>query len=81
MPPLQPLHSDATLSKPKLDKFRKWTDRQIIDSLQPGKPESLRVRPDGTIINGDHRIKVLRERGVDVNALPREVIAREEPGY
>jgi biotin operon repressor len=30
------------------------------------------VKPDGTIVQGNHRIEVLRERGVNVNQLPRE---------
>jgi hypothetical protein len=31
----------------------------------------LTVKPDGTIMNGNHRIRVLRDRGVDVDSLPR----------
>ncbi len=45
----------------------------LIDSLKPGKPGSLKVQPNGTIMDGHHRIHILRERGVDVDALPRDI--------
>ncbi len=77
MPPLQPLHPDSSLSKAKLNKMRTASTRDLIDSLRPGDPESLKARSDGTIINGHHRIKVLRERGIDVDALPREIVAAD----
>jgi hypothetical protein len=37
---------------------------------------ALKARPDGTIIDGHHRIKVLRERGIDVDGLPREMVRK-----
>lgn len=45
----------------------------------PGTEGSLKVRVDGTIMDGHHRIKVLRRRGGDVNGLPREIVVRPEP--
>ncbi|MGH7449843.1 MAG: hypothetical protein ACRENG_00705 [bacterium] len=48
----------------------------MIDSLKPGQPGSLKARPDGTMIDGHHRIKILQERGIDIDALPREVIPK-----
>jgi hypothetical protein len=44
----------------------------IVQSLQPGHPEALRVKADGTVMNGNTRLKVLEERGYNVNGLPRE---------
>ena len=38
---------------------------------------SLKVRPEGTILDGHHRIKILRDRGVDVDSLPRELIPQD----
>jgi hypothetical protein len=70
--PLKPLHSDRSLSQPKLDTFRKLSTDELIDSLFPGESGALKVKPDGTIMDGHHRIHVLRERGVEVDALPRE---------
>jgi hypothetical protein len=79
-PPLKPLHRDDQLIKGKLEKFEKASTDELVESLEPGKQGSLKVRPDGTMIDGHHRIKVLRGRGVDVDALPREVIPRQEIG-
>jgi hypothetical protein len=45
-----------------------------VNSLQLGQPEALKVKSDGRIMNGNMRIKVLEERGFDVNSLPREVL-------
>jgi hypothetical protein len=73
-PPLQPLHPDSSFSQAKLDEPAKASTPQLVASIEPGTPGSLKVRPDGTIIDGHHRIWILRERGVDVNALPREIV-------
>lgn len=70
--PLKPLHSESSLSRPKLAAFARLATEELVDSLRPGESGSLKVKPDGTIMDGHHRIYVLRERGVDVDALPRE---------
>ena len=75
-PPLKSLHAESSLSVVKLDIFRKLPTEEIVQSLRPGKPSSLKVRPDGTLMEGHHRVKVLRERGVDADSLPREVIPK-----
>jgi hypothetical protein len=59
-------------------KYGKSSTPALIDSLRPGQEGALKARPDGTIVDGHHRIKILRERGVDVDALPREIVARED---
>jgi ParB-like chromosome segregation protein Spo0J len=74
---LKPIHADSSLIQSKLDKYGKLSDRELIDSLKPGQLGSLKVRPDGTIVDGHHRIKILRDRGVDVDSLPREVIPQD----
>jgi hypothetical protein len=43
-------------------------------SLRPGLPEALKVKADGRILNCNTRIKVLDERGYDVDSLPREIV-------
>jgi hypothetical protein len=78
VPPLKPLHRDDQLIQGKLDKYDKASSEALLESLQPGKPGSLKTRPDGTMIDGHHRIKILRDRGVDVDALPREIFPKEE---
>jgi hypothetical protein len=75
-PPLRRLHeavyeTDRTALK-SLEYHRKRTTEEIIDSLRPGTLQPLIVKPDGTIIQGNTRIKVLGERGYPVNDLPRE---------
>jgi hypothetical protein len=76
-PPLKPLHSESLLVAAKLDQFNRISTEILLQTLLPGQKDSLKVRPDGTILDGHHRIKVLRSRGVDVDALPRDVIMRE----
>jgi hypothetical protein len=77
-PPLRRIHADQLLetgvSRIALEYWRQQPTADIVCSLQPGNVESLKVKPDGRIMNGNTRIKVLEERGVDVNGLPREVL-------
>lgn len=71
---LQPLHS--SLIKSKLDAFNKMSTDELKETLAPGQQNSLKARPDGTILDGHHRIHVLKSRGVDVDSLPREVVPK-----
>jgi hypothetical protein len=77
-PRLRRIHSDHTLesgaNRVALEYWRKQSTEDIVNSLQPGQPEALKVKSDGRIMNGNMRIKVLEERGFDVNSLPREVL-------
>lgn len=68
---LKPLHKQ--LKEPVLEHWRKKTTEEIVASLKPGEEESLKAAVDGTIMNGHHRLRRLRERGVDVLQLPREI--------
>lgn len=77
-PPLKSLHYDSSLIQAKLDQFSKMTNKELIDSLQPGRAGALKVRLDGTVIDGHHRIKILRDRGFDVDSLPREVMPKDQ---
>lgn len=72
-PPLRPLHRDKSLNKVKLAHFERLQSAELLRSLEPGQGNCLRVRPDGTMLEGHHRIHVLRGRGVDVDALPRQI--------
>jgi len=75
-PLLKSLHPDSSLSRAKLDQFDKLSNRELVDSLKPGQSGSLKAKPDGTMIDGHRRIKILQDRGVDVNSLPREIIPK-----
>ena len=75
-PPLTPLHPDEALLLLKLEQFRRLSTEELCKSLAPGQPGALKARMDGTIIDGHHRVKVLRERGIDVDRLPREIVRK-----
>jgi hypothetical protein len=77
LPPLVPLHSDESLSSAKLAIFERMSSEVLKDSLTPGREHSLKTRPDGTMLDGHHRIYVLRLRNENINALPREILATE----
>lgn len=77
VPPLTPTHPDSSLVRSKLDGYGRLTTPELIDSLRPGQVGSLKARPDGTIVDGHHRIRILRDRGVAVDSLPREIIPKE----
>jgi hypothetical protein len=77
MPPLRPLYPESSLSPAKLKNYAKASTPELIDSLKPGQDGALKARLDGTLIDGHHRIKILRDRGVDVDSLPREIITKE----
>jgi ParB-like chromosome segregation protein Spo0J len=77
-PPLQPVHSDDTLLPLKLADYARHATEELIDSLRPGNQHSLKTRPDGTILDGHHRVRILRDRGINVDDLPREVIEKED---
>ena len=74
--PLKPLHSDQSLSPAKLQEMERQTTDILEVSLRPGQPHCLKVRPDGTVLDGHHRIFILRKRGISVNDLPREIIEK-----
>ncbi len=77
-PPLKSLHEDDALSQTKIDRFSGLTTEELVESLKQGRSGSLKTRPDGTVIDGHHRVSVLKDRGVDVDSLPREIIPKEE---
>ncbi len=77
LPQLKPLHSDQTLSEAKLAFFERMTSESLKASLAPGLENCLKTRPDGTMLDGHHRIFILRRRNEDVDPLPREVIAQD----
>jgi|RhiMethySRZTD1v2_1073278.scaffolds.fasta_scaffold288834_2 hypothetical protein len=75
-PPLRRLHPDSTyerdqIAKGSLDYWRRQSTDKIVDSLKPGARRPLVVEADGTIRDGNTRIRVLQERGYDVDSLPR----------
>ena len=76
-PPLKPLHPDSSLNTAKLATIERLSTETLLASLVPGIPNCLKTREDGTILEGHHRIHVLRRRGVDVDILPREIMVKD----
>ena len=77
-PLLKFLHANEDLNLVKLNFFRRLPVSILKSSLLPGQTGSLKVRPDGTVLDGHHRLKVLSEQGEDINKLPREIIEKRE---
>lgn len=74
MPRLKFLHSEGTLNRIKLEFFQRLTTDELRSSLAPGEQGPLKVRPDGTVLDGHHRLTVLLERGEDIHQLSREIM-------
>ena len=64
------------MNRVKLDRFRCLSTDELKLSLAPGQEGALKARPDGTVLDGHHRVSVLMERGVDIHELPREIMER-----
>jgi hypothetical protein len=62
----------------KIALFETLTTEQLLITLAPGTKDCLKARPDGTILHGHHRLHVLGSRGIDIHALPREIVERIE---
>jgi hypothetical protein len=77
-PRLRRIHPDSTYergsAKYGLESIRRMSTYDIVDSLTPNSAEPLTVKLDGRIFDGNTRIKVLQERGYDINTLPRVII-------
>lgn len=74
LPPLKPLHARPSLSDTKLAVFERQSTEALKDSLRPGQDHCLKAKVDGTLLDGHHRLHVLRNRGENVDALPREIL-------
>jgi len=76
-PPLTFLHPEDSLSHAKIAPYSTLSTQALIDSLQPGQLGALKVGPDVTVIDGHHRLKILYDQGIDVNALSRDIFPRD----
>jgi hypothetical protein len=77
-PKLRSLHQSSSLSRAKLTELDRLPTEVLVRSLQPGERDSPKVRPDGTILDGHHRVHLLRLRGIDVDVLPRELVKKPD---
>jgi hypothetical protein len=79
MIPLRRLHADRVLKQRTVEYFRAQHTDDILRSLLAQGPERLKIRSDGLVLQGNHRIKVLEERDYDTAQLYEQaaVIPRE----
>jgi RHS repeat-associated protein len=68
-PAIRRLHGDSSLKPTTLEHYRKQSTEQIVKDLKTPGADQLKLRPDGTVLDGNHRIKVLEERGYDTSTL------------
>jgi hypothetical protein len=59
--------------------LEKLSTDALKSSLMAGLRNCLKARPDGTVLDGHHRIHILRQRGINVDVLPREITVKENP--
>ena len=61
--------------------YEYWNSKsteEIIESLKPGSPdEPLTVKGDGSVMQGNTRLLILEQRGVDTTNLPRDILPDE----
>ena len=69
---------DSSLNAGKLAEMERLSTETLRVSLLPGVQGCLKTRSDGTILDGHHRIYILRQRGVDVDGLPRDVVVKDQ---
>ena len=71
LPPLQRIHDSVyemdAKARRSLECHRTKTTEEMVESLRPGQAESLKVKPDGRVFQGNMRIKVLGERGYPID--------------
>jgi len=72
------LHTENLLNAVKLSQLRRLSTEELKSSLKTGRRDCLKARPDGTVLDGHHRLFVLMERGEDIYNLPSEIMERED---
>ena len=66
------VYDQSRTAHKSLEYHRGRSTEEIVESLRRGALQPLIVKPDGTVVQGNTRIKVLEERGYPINDLPRE---------
>ena len=64
------------MSQVKLMQLHHLATEVLKASLLPGQRDSLKARSGGTVLDGHQRLYVLRERGEDIDRLPRQIIEK-----
>jgi hypothetical protein len=69
-PPLKPLHPDSSLNTLKIARLERLSTEALLASLLPGQEGCLKTRREGTILDGHHRIHILRRRASMLTVFP-----------
>jgi hypothetical protein len=77
-PPLRPLHLNSVLSRAKLNHYAGLTTEGFDTFTSARTNRRSQSTSRWTVIDGHHRIAVLRDRGIGVNELPREVLTKSD---
>ncbi len=64
------LHPESSMSKASFEYWSGQRTKAIINSLKPGGKEAPLIRKGDLIMQGNTRMRVLLERGVDIDLLP-----------
>lgn len=73
-PSLTLLHDEQRIRRQtSYDYWEQQSTDVIVGSLRPEAANPLTAKPNGTVMQGNTRIFVLRQRGVDVDSLPRVI--------
>jgi len=78
LPILKALQADESLIPLRLAQLDQLSTEALVQSLAPGQRDCLKTRRDGTIIDGHHHVYIPRRREVNVDALPHEILLKED---
>lgn len=71
--PLRLIHARESLRPSSVEHWTRKESDEIVASLRPDAAAPLLVATDGTVMDGNTRIYILRDRGYDVDTLPRKL--------
>ncbi len=76
-PPLPLIHLPDSLRPSSLEHWAGKTTDEIVASLAPDAAAPLLVTATGTVMDGNTRVHLLKERGYDVEGMPRKLYEPE----
>ncbi len=71
-PPLRLIHAPESLRPSSVEHWSTKDTEEIVASLRPEASAPLLVAEDGTVMDGNTRVHLLKQRGCDVDGLPRK---------
>ena len=71
-PPLRPIHTHESLRPSSVEHWSGKETAEIVASLGPDVAAPLLVAADGTVMDGNTRVLIVKERSYEVDSLPRK---------